>query len=328
MKELVFRKDREGVSPIISAILLLVIMILTVGGIIAWALPRIQGMEYDAQYDGVYAGFEIFSTSVDDVIYGGSGTTRTVGIGVGGGDLILGSKDGYWLLFWTDIPENITISKIDSLTGEFKFSFTHLSAHGLSVNITGTGGNGSFISENGRVNAGFEFGELQHITISNATHTLAEAYYFRIRTLEFDLPTNHGYYEIKWLNGAIVTNRGSTTGSVSGTPYIHPMSNTIFVNIINLTANNSGILTGGKGKYDITVRNLNTECLYYGSVHSFSISIYSEYSTGWYLNLINRLGFSAVKDSNYHTIAAVYRAGESTELKLMKTDIEITGGAR
>jgi len=328
MRELEFRRDREAVSPIISAILLLVIMILTVGGIIAWALPRIQGMEYDAQYDGVYAGFEVFGTNVNDVIYGGSGTTRTTGIGVGGGDLILGSKDNYWLIFWTDITENISFSDIDKKTGEFTFNFTHLSNDGLTVNITGHGGNGTFTSEQGTVRPGFKFGGLQHITISNSTNTLAEAYYFEIYTLEFDLPTNHGYYEIKWINGAIITNRGSNTGSVSGTPYIYPVRDTLFINMINLTANRTGILTGGAGKYDITIRNLNSEKLFYGNACSLSISVHSEYSTGWYLNLINKLGFSAVKDSHYTTTAAAYHPGQFTALKLIKTDIEIKGGAR
>ena len=89
MKQAQFRNDTSAVSPIISAILLLTIMLVTVGSIMAWAIPRIQQMEADAQYSSVYSSFEVFDSRADDLMYAAPGTTRTTAFSVGGGDLLI-----------------------------------------------------------------------------------------------------------------------------------------------------------------------------------------------------------------------------------------------
>ena len=108
MKRAQLRYDTSAVSPIISAILLLTIMLITVGSIMAWAIPRITQMEDDARYDGVLSSFQVFDSRADDVIYGGEGTSRTAGFSVGGGDILLGRDNGYILLYWSLIEENVT----------------------------------------------------------------------------------------------------------------------------------------------------------------------------------------------------------------------------
>ncbi len=328
MREPDIRNDTSGVSPIISAILLFTIMLLTVGAIMAWAIPRIQGMEEDAQYDGAYSGLEVFDSRVDDVIYGGQGTTRTSYLSIGGGDILLARDDGYWLVYWSLIQENITFSGVDSDNGEFTFTFDRLSNNNLAINITGTKAGGEYTSNNGKVEPGFKFGDLQYIRISNSTKELAEAYYFKIRVLEYQLRTNHGYFEIKWLNGALVTNKGSSVGLVRDSPYIYSRGDSLFMNIINLSANHSGFLSGQSGSYSIDVRHLNSTLLTNKPVYSVRMSIHSEYPKAWNNFFLDNRGFTEVKDSRYRTIGLSYHPGEFTNLKLMRTSIELTGGTR
>ncbi len=325
MKPLTFKHDTKAVSPIISAILLLTIMLITVGAIMTWAIPRIQGMEQDAHYEGVYAGFEVFDTRADDVIYTGKGTSRVSEIGVGGGDLFLAADDGYWMIYWSLIPENITFSSVNSKNGTFTFQFDDLEEDGLTVNITGSAGEGDFISVDGKVEPGFKFGDLQHVRIMNSTHDIAELYYFKIRVLEYRLSTNHGYFEIKWLNGAIISNKGSSIGAVTDSPYIYQRDDNLFINMINLTGNNSGFLSAGRGSYGLMVSNRDSSLLAEKQVYSASISVHSEYSGGWNVFFTNHRNYTRVKDDQYNTVAVGPDPGGYTQIKLLRTDLEITG---
>lgn len=333
-----FRNDESAVSPIISAILLLTIMLITVGSIMGWAIPRITQMENDAQYEGVYSGFEIFDSRVDDVIYGSPGTTRSTGLAVGGGDIFLEHSNGYILVYWSLIPDNVTVSDVDSVDGGFKFVFDERPGDNLTANITGTGGRGSFpcnastydlFTSNsivGKVEPGFKFGDLQHVRIHNHTEDLAEIYYFKVNVMEHQMPTSDGYYEIKWVNGAIITNRGSSIGAVSGTPYIYPKDDAIFMNIIDLKANGSnGFVSAGKGSYSVIIKNAGVESLATKSVYGIRMSYHTEYTKGWNIYYINHRGFISVKDSAYKTIALGYNPGSFTDLNLIRTSIEVTG---
>jgi len=312
-------------------------MLITVGAIMAWAIPRIQQMEYDAQYDGVFSGFQLFDSRADDVIYGGAGTSRSFGMSVGGGDIFLAHDNGYILTYWSLIPENITMSWVDS-DGEFTFAFDQLSSVNLTVNITGTGGEGAFTAslftgtsiftssaDVGRVEPGFKFGDLQYIRIHNSTQDLAEIYYFKMRVLEHEFPTSSGYFEIKWMNGAIITNRGSSIGAVTDTPYVYHKGDFLFMNIIDLKANRSGFSSGGRGSYSITIKNMGSELLTSRSVYGFKMSMHTKYTKGWNIYYINHRDFTAVKDKDYRTIAVGYNAGGFTKLKLMLTKLETTG---
>lgn len=338
MKPSRFRNDISAVSPIISAILLLTIMLITVGSIMAWAIPRIQQMEYDAQYDGTFSNFEVFDSRADDVIYGGSDESRTAGFSFGGGDLILARDNGYMFLYWSLVEDNITFSGVNSEDGEFSFIFDRMDGDNLSANITGTGGQGGFTSTAGsedhnyasdavmgKVTPGFKFGDLQHIRIHNSTSDLAEAYYFRMKVLEHNLPTSSGYYEIKWMNGAIITNRGSKIGSVSDIPYVYPRGDSLYINIIDLSTNRSGFISAGWGSYHINIKNLQTTLISFKQVYSFQMSIHTEYAGGWNFYYDTYRNFSSVKDADYKTIGLSYRYGEFTNLKLVMTDLELTG---
>lgn len=49
--------DRDGVSPVVGTILILVIMILATGGVMAWGVPAIQGLQDRAEYQNVLTQF-------------------------------------------------------------------------------------------------------------------------------------------------------------------------------------------------------------------------------------------------------------------------------
>jgi len=313
-------------------------MLITVGSIMAWAIPRITQMENDAQFDGVYSNFEVFDSRADDVIYDGAGTTRTTGFAVGGGDLLLAKDNGYIILYWSLIEDNITFSSVNSEDGSFSFIFDRMDGDNLTVNTTGSGGEArnrsvagpaehNYASDAvmGQVTPGFPLGDIQYIRIHNSTKDLAEAYYFRMKVVEHQLPTSDGYYEIKWMNGAIVTNRGSKAGSISDVPYVYPRGDDLYINIIDLSANRSGFINAGRGSYKITLRNLETTLLTSKQVYGFQMSLHTEYTAGWNTYFALHRDFDYLYNAKYQKIGVSYNYGDFTNLKLTKTDLELTG---
>ena len=147
----------------------------------------------------------------------------------------------------------------------------------------------------------------------------------RMKVFEHQFPTGNGYFEIKWMNGAIVTNRGSTIGSISDIPYVYPRGEDLYLNMINLTANRSGFGSAGRGSYDITLRKVDTTTLIDKQVYSFHMSMHTEYSQGWNIYFDNHRDFESVKNARYTTIALGYRIGEYTNLTIARTGLELTG---
>jgi flagellin-like protein len=52
-----FRPDDRGVSPVVGTVLVLVIMIMAIGGIMAWGVPAINGLQERAEYQSVLTQF-------------------------------------------------------------------------------------------------------------------------------------------------------------------------------------------------------------------------------------------------------------------------------
>ncbi len=52
-----FKGDHRGVSPVVGTILILVIMIISIGGIMAWGVPAIAGLQERAEYQSVLTQF-------------------------------------------------------------------------------------------------------------------------------------------------------------------------------------------------------------------------------------------------------------------------------
>lgn len=52
-----FRRDHRAVSPVVGTILILVIMIISIGGIMAWGVPAIAGLQERAEYQSVLTQF-------------------------------------------------------------------------------------------------------------------------------------------------------------------------------------------------------------------------------------------------------------------------------
>lgn len=52
-----WRSDERGVSPVVGTVLILAIMIISIGGIMAWGVPAIQGLQERAEYQAVLTQF-------------------------------------------------------------------------------------------------------------------------------------------------------------------------------------------------------------------------------------------------------------------------------
>lgn len=87
----VFRRDRAAVSPVIGTVLILVIMIFSIAGILAWGAPAIQGLQESAEFNGVLAQFLQMDSEVRNLR--DPQNTRIVTLTVGGGILTFGKGD-------------------------------------------------------------------------------------------------------------------------------------------------------------------------------------------------------------------------------------------
>src|SRR5688572_4221259 len=52
-----FGQHELGVSPVVGSILILAIMIVSIGGILTWGMPAIQGLQDHAEYQSVLTQF-------------------------------------------------------------------------------------------------------------------------------------------------------------------------------------------------------------------------------------------------------------------------------
>lgn len=119
-----FRFDQRGVSPVVGTILILVIMIFSIGGIMTWGVPAIQGLQERAEYQSVLTQFLQMQSDVRGLR--DPQNTRITQISVNDGQLtfdrgsrwvVTGVKDpdpnyeAMYLTGWeADAPDSLTIA--------------------------------------------------------------------------------------------------------------------------------------------------------------------------------------------------------------------------
>jgi hypothetical protein len=114
-------RDDRGVSPIIGTVLILVIMIFSIGGILAWGVPAIQGLQDRAEFQHVLTQFLQMDSQVRNLR--DPQNTRVINLALSQGQLffttgdrfvIFASReaayDGFYLSGWEGTnPASVTI---------------------------------------------------------------------------------------------------------------------------------------------------------------------------------------------------------------------------
>ncbi|MBA3043515.1 hypothetical protein FP804_00070, partial [archaeon] len=81
--------DKEAVSPIISMILLITIVLVVTAAILQWATPILQRSQNEANYGAVLGYFNALDSTFEDVVNMGEGASRTVDVSVGAGNIYI-----------------------------------------------------------------------------------------------------------------------------------------------------------------------------------------------------------------------------------------------
>ncbi|MEW6069653.1 MAG: hypothetical protein AB1485_03470 [Candidatus Thermoplasmatota archaeon] len=97
-------RDNEAVSPIISMILLIMIMLVVTAGIMQWATPVIQRAQYEAHYGATQGYFNALDLAIEDVVKGGVNSTREMFVNIGGGELYFGGMEN-WRISYNETNE-------------------------------------------------------------------------------------------------------------------------------------------------------------------------------------------------------------------------------
>src|SRR5688572_13054708 len=118
------RRDDHGVSPVIGTVLILVIMIFSIGGILAWGVPAIEGLQDRAEFQHVLTQFLQMDAQVRNLR--DPQNTRVITLALSQGQLffnegerwvITGSREetynAFYLSGWeTGNPTSVTLNGI------------------------------------------------------------------------------------------------------------------------------------------------------------------------------------------------------------------------
>lgn len=129
--------NNNSVSPIISMILLVTIMLIVVGAIIQWATPNIQNAISEANYRANLQYTEKLLDSIDTIRYMGVSSTETVSIFISKGEFYFMSNDERWIFsYGLNNTTRIIFSElgVESNDNTFKINSTISMRVNISIN--------------------------------------------------------------------------------------------------------------------------------------------------------------------------------------------------
>jgi len=289
MRKACFLYQDEGITPVISTILLLVITLTIIGGIIAWALPTILDQESDARFESSYNNLEVLATGIEDSVYSGEDSSRTINFDIAAGDMNIRKDVERWTVSYSFIDTSINFTRFSPRSMLFSYNFHNRPSEHNVVKIRNleTGNISVFETENDTVvmeEPLFTFPS--HIAIFNGTRNnlseqLAEAWLFYVDGITYTQATGKGEYNIRVINGGIITDPDSKYGYVARDPLVTAEENSILVYIMQMNA--TALTGGGLGKYkaSVTVDDMNVRKV--GEVKYLRFRIEGDkYREAWY----------------------------------------------
>jgi hypothetical protein len=145
-----FGRDVRAVSPVIGTVLILVIMIFSIGGILAWGVPAIQGLQDRAEFQHVLTQFLQMDAQVRNLR--DPQNTRVITLSLSQGQIVFNegerwvitasrdaTYDGLYLSGWeTGNPTSVTIGGF-SLTATNEVTVDVVNGGSISTRNTCSG---------------------------------------------------------------------------------------------------------------------------------------------------------------------------------------------
>ena len=320
--------DKEAVSPIISMILLITIVLVVTAAILSWATPILQRSQSEANYGAVLGYFTSLDSALEDVVNMGEGASRTVDVSVGAGNIYISeSMNETWIVSY-------------NFEGEQKVNFSGLDyPHDETVTITPSANINVtiYFPEGDNIGAphyptqsGDDFTTdkpltgIVYIRVNNTANTkkIAELWLFDITPITYELQSAFGTYYIKSVNGGIIT---QATGQkyVTNEPLFKETGSSLLLYMIQTRATN--LRSGGSGSYSFTLNMKNMDIRNNISVDVYNLTLqiydqsgndwnkawYSYFTTGWE---------NAKTNNNEYNYAGFVDDGDSLLYKTKKTN--------
>lgn len=340
---MVIREDKEAVTPILSMILLIMIMLVVTAGIIQWATPTVQNAQYEAQYRAARGYFEILDSAIEDAVVMGSNSGRSAYLSIGAGEIYFG-KTETWIVAY-GLNKSLRIGFFGLEDGDKNLSINS-TQEGTNVNISVYWPEGDNLGEpyypleyqtpTPVITASKDLVGTVYIRVNNSStqKSLAELWLFDINCIEYKLASPLGTYYIRAENAGIVT-QAIGERWVCNKPMFQEGDSTLLMWIANFTK--KGISSGGAGDYHFNIRAQGGYVRASRSVYNLTLQIcygdYPNWAETWYSYFLE--GYEAaqisggesgykgfITDSGRLFYKTVVEANE-TKLKLIQCSAEL-----
>ncbi len=327
--------DKQAVSPIISMVLLIGIVLVVTTVILSWATPILQRSQSEANYGSALGYFNALDSSFEDVVNMGEGASRTVDVSVGAGNIYMSeSMNETWVVSY-GLNENLRIrfSDLDGEDDTFKINSTKTE----TVNITIYWPNDDDLGEPKyvykgpisttptSVDANRPLTGTVYIRVNTtgaSQGTLAELWLFDITPISYELPSAFGTYYIKSVNGGLIT---QATGEkyVTDAPLITETENSILMYMIQTRVKENSLSGGGPGHYSFALKNMNMGIRnnISADVYNLTLQIYDKqgdkWDKAWYSYFESNFGFEKEEGG------LLYNNGDKIKLKLVQCNIDV-----
>jgi len=338
--------EKEAVSPIISMILLITIVLVVTAAILSWATPILQRSQSEANYGAVLGYFKALDTALEDVVNMGEGASRTVDVSVGAGNIYISeTMNETWVVsYGLNDTVRIRFSEVDGEDETFKINSTK----DVDVNITIYWPEGDEIGEpvyrdvnnigtTKSVDANRPLVGTVYIRVNTtgpSQETLAELWLFDITPITYELSSAFGTYYIKEVNGGIVT---QATGQkyVTNEPLVKEAESSLLLYMIQTRAPN--LRSGGSGSYSFTLnmKNMNIRNNISTKVYNLTLQIYdatsgNEWGNAWYSHFLTGWKNAEINHNETDYVGFVddgevllYKTKKPVTLKLMSCSVDV-----
>ncbi len=298
-----FWKDRDGVTPLISTMLLIVIMIGIVSSILYWSIPAINRIGWDTEFRTSLGHFQALDGAIEDTVREGTeGSTRTVSLSIPGGDLRYKKSYSRWFISYANSTDTeITFSGLEdeqddpTVAVDFTIDISPITSFDLWIwrytSFDEARGQ-DFLSRNSGdvINSGRS---LFNTTRGEVYKTVFCLYYpgtdqaigwavlYHMNALVNEIPSQFGTAKIISENGAIVTTYPDTP-YVRNDPMLTPHGQSLQMTIVQLKAIGIGAATAGN--YKVTTRINQFTYNYTSGLGNLKLYIWGDYTEAWYLH--------------------------------------------
>ena len=286
--------DKQAVSPIISMVLLIGIVLVVTTVILSWATPILQRSQSEAHYGSALGYFNALDSALEDVRWG-EGASRTVDVSIGAGNIYISeSMNETWIVSY-GLNDSMRI-RFSDLGYPQDDTFEINSTKPENVNITiywpegDDLGEPNYPPESGglinptstTVHANAPLTGTVYIRVNKLdnTETLAELWLFDIMPISYELPSAFGTYYIKEINGGIIT---QATGEryVTDAPLITETGNSILMDMIQTGIKEDSLSGGGAGSYSFALNMKNMNIRTNEDVYNLTLQIYDKQGDKW-----------------------------------------------